>query len=247
LQAVTALKRQPAQDLAMSRVRLAAALALLAVTPGSAAGQDPVPLYPDNYTVLVENDRVRVMDFRLRKGDTERLHSHPAHVLYVLEPFTVKFTLGDGTVRTRQAKAGEVLFSEAVTHSPVNIGETDAHGILIELKQPPTRAASLGESVPSAEDLLTAVTFIWGAEGREDELRRELLTLTAPTRAEPGNLQYDLYQSAVQPNNFMRLEVWRNAAALDVHKATPHLQASFEQRKRQGWSTEITLWKRVAD
>jgi quinol monooxygenase YgiN/quercetin dioxygenase-like cupin family protein len=215
--------------------------------PPRAAAQDPVPLYPDNYKVLIENERVRVMDFRLRKGDSERLHSHPAHVLYVMEPFTVKFTLGDGTVRTRQVKAGEVLYSEAVTHSPVNIGDTDAHGILMELKGPDTRSASLGATTPDAADLLTAVTFIKGVEGKGAELERELLALTAPTRAEPGNLWYDLYQSTVSPNDFMRLEVWRDAAALDAHKATPHLRASFEKRKQQGWSTEITLWTRVRD
>ena len=215
------------------RLTLLGALAGLAL-PVVAAAQDPVALYPDNYKVLVENDRVRVMDFRLRKGDTERLHAHPAHVLYVLEPFTVRFTLGDGTVRTRQVKAGEVLFSEAVMHSPVNIGDTDAHGILIELKEP-------------GANLLTAVTFIRGREGKEAELQRELLALTGPTRAEPGNLRYDLYQSALQPNEFMRLEVWRDESALEAHKATPHLRASFEKRKQQGWATDITLWRRVPD
>ena len=231
-----------------------AACALLTV-PGVAVGQDPVPLYPDNYRVLVENDRVRVMDFRLRKGDSEKLHSHPAHVLYVLEPFTVRFTLGDGTTRMRQVSAGEVLFSEAVTHAPVNVGETDAHGILVELKTPATRTASLGSSLDASlsasagesADLLTAVTFIRGVAGKENELQRELLALTAPTRAEPGNLRYDLYQSAVGRNDFMRLEVWRDAAALEAHKATPHLQASFAKRMQQGWSTEITLWNRVPD
>ena len=229
--------------------RNASALAVLAflALPAAAIAQDPVPLYPANYKVLVENERVRVMDFRLRKGDTEKLHSHPAHVLYVLEPFTVRFTLADGTVRTRRVEAGEVLFSEAVTHSPVNIGDTDAHGILIELKADGTRSASFGASAAEAADLLTAVTFIRGVAGREAELQRELLALTAPTRAEPGNLRYDLYQSTVTPNDFMRLEVWRDPAALDAHKETPHLRASFEKRKQQGWSTEITLWKRVRD
>ncbi len=220
---------------------------LLLALPPVALCQDPVPLYPDNYKVLVENDRVRVMDFRLRRGDSEKLHSHPAHVVYVLEPFTVRFTLGDGTTRTRQVKAGEVLFSEAVTHSPVNVGTTDAHGILVELKASAEPGASLGASAAGAEDLLTAVTLIHGGAGKEAELQRELLALTAPTRAEPGNLRYDLYQSTVKPNDFMRLEVWRDAAALEEHKATPHLQASFEKRRQQGWSTDITLWKRVAD
>jgi len=97
---------------------------------------DPVSAYPANYQVLLENDCVRVMDFRLRKGDTERLHRHPAHVLYVLEGFEIEFTFADGSKGMRVAKAGDVLFSDPVEHSPVNVGRTDAHGILIELKNP---------------------------------------------------------------------------------------------------------------
>jgi quinol monooxygenase YgiN/quercetin dioxygenase-like cupin family protein len=221
-------------------------LAALAIVARAALlhAQDPVPLYPANYTVLVENDRVRVMDFRLRRGDSERLHTHPAHVLYVLEPFTVRFRLADGRTVVRQAKAGDVLFSEAVTHSPTNIGPGDAHGILIELKTPAARqAAAAGGS--ALERLLTAVTFIQGRPGTAPEVRRELLTLTAPTRAEPGNLAYDLYRSAEDSDRFMRLEVWRDEAALERHKATPHLRASFERRKDAGWRTEITRWYRV--
>jgi quinol monooxygenase YgiN len=49
----------------------------------------------------------------------------------------------------------------------------------------------------------------------------------------------------VRDNEFMRFEVWRNPEALELHKATPHLRASFERRKDQGWTTEITLWRRV--
>jgi len=99
-----------------------------------------------------------------------------------------------------------------------------------------------------AEDgLFTAVTFIRRLEGREEELKRELLALTAPPRAEPGNLTYDLYQSPMKKNEFMRFEVWRNPEALEEHKQTPHLRASFERRQKQGWTTEITLWKRVRE
>jgi quinol monooxygenase YgiN/quercetin dioxygenase-like cupin family protein len=203
------------------------------------AGEDPVPRYPGNYTVLVENDRVRVLDFRLRRGDTEEFHSHPAHVLYVLEPFTVRFKLPDGHTATREAKAGEALFSEAVTHSPTNIGTTDAHGILVELKTPAGPEAM--------QQALTAVTFIRGKPGAEDEVKRELLSLTPPTRAEAGNLRYDLYQSVDQPGQFMRLEVWRSAEALELHKGSPYLRASFERRKDQGWQTEITRWTRVPE
>ena len=113
-----------------------------------------------------------------------------------------------------------------------------AHGILVELKASTTE-------VTSNTDLLTAVTFITGKPGKEEELQRELLALSAPTRAEPGNITYDLYQSPERANEFMRFEVWRTADALEAHKSTPHLKASFQKRQEQGWMTEITLWKRV--
>ncbi len=227
--------------------RIALPLCLTAMLHGSVVlAQDPVPIYPDNYKVLIENDRVRVMDFRLRKGATEDFHTHPAHVLYVLEPFKVRFSFPDGRTGTREAKAGEVLFSEAVTHSPVNIGDTDAHGILIELKTSTARQA-LGAAVAGLGDLLTAVTFIQGREGKGAEVKRELLSLTGPTRAEPGNMTYDLYQSVDRADRFMRIEVWRNNEALEIHKATPHLRASFERRKNEGWLTEITRWTRVPE
>jgi quinol monooxygenase YgiN/quercetin dioxygenase-like cupin family protein len=203
----------------------------------SMAAQDPLPLYPENYKVILENDRVRVLDFRLRKDATERSHSHPPHVVYVVAPFKVRFTFPDGQTGIREAKAGEILFSEAVTHATENIGGTEAHGILVELKAPVAQ--------PTDRNALTVVTFIRGAVGMESEVKQELLALTVPTRAEPGSIQYDLYQSTTRPNEFMRFEVWRNPEALELHKNTPHLRASFERRKSQGWMTEITLWKRV--
>ncbi|HKY29178.1 MAG TPA: antibiotic biosynthesis monooxygenase, partial [Pyrinomonadaceae bacterium] len=180
------------------------------------------------------------LDFQLKKGAKEDFHAHPAAVTYVLAPFKVRFTFKDGTTRVREAKAGEVFFGEALIHASENIGETDAHGLLIELK-------SAAKSMPSEADLLTAVTFIRGPEGGEEELMRELLTTTAPTRAEPGNIRYDLYQSPVDKNLFMRFEIWRNPQALEDHKQTPHLKASFERRKTKNWMTEITTWTRVAD
>ncbi|HEX9636464.1 MAG TPA: antibiotic biosynthesis monooxygenase [Acidobacteriota bacterium] len=209
---------------------------------GSAWAQDPLALYPENYKLLLENDRVRVIDFQLKQGAKETAHTHRQHVVYVITGFKIRFTFPDGRTAIRETRDGEVLFSEAVTHASENIGATDAHGILVELKGP--AASASGPTMPS-EELLTAVTFIRGLEGKEDQLKRELLALEAPTRAEPGNITYDLYQSPVKKNEFMRYEVWRNPEALEEHKATPHLRASFKKRQEQGWTTEITLWNRV--
>ncbi|MEP7177302.1 MAG: putative quinol monooxygenase, partial [Gemmatimonadales bacterium] len=102
-------------------------------------------------------------------------------------------------------------------------------------------------SATALGDALTAVTFVQGRPGTEADVKRELLSLTSPTRAEPGAITYDLYQSVDRPGRFMRLEVWRNDQALEAHKATPHLRASFERRKDAGWMTEITRWHRVPE
>ena len=105
--------------------------------------------------------------------------------------------------------------------------------------------ASPAEAGEADERAITAVTFIHGIAGREKDLAEHLLSLAAPTRAEPGCLQYDLYGSPEQPAEFMRLERWKSVAALEAHKATPHLRASFEKRTREGWTTQITVWRRV--
>lgn len=206
---------------------------------------DPLKLYPDNYKVLFENDRVRVLDFKLIKGAKENAHNHPAHVAHVLTGFKIRFTFPDGKTAIRETKNGDVLFSEAVIHASENIGDTDAHGILVELKSADAKKAAAID--PADPNLLSTVTFITGKQGKEEELKRELLALSAPTRAEAGNIQYDLYQSPNKKNEFMRLEVWKSAQALEEHKATPHIKESFDKRQKQGWKTQIIPWKRVAE
>jgi quinol monooxygenase YgiN len=105
----------------------------------------------------------------------------------------------------------------------------------------PTIAAAL----PSGA--LTAVTLIHGIPGAEDDLKAHLLSLAAPTRAEPGCIAYDLYQSPQHAHEFMRFEIWANPQALEVHKNTPHLKASFAKRQKEGWTTQILTWIRVEE
>jgi len=96
-------------------------------------------------------------------------------------------------------------------------------------------------------EVITAVTFIHGIPGREEDLQRHLLSLAGPTRSEPGCVTYDLYQSPDQKHEFMRHEIWSTPQALEAHKKAPHLRASFEKRQREGWTTQITVWKRVLE
>jgi quinol monooxygenase YgiN len=216
---------------------LACALAALLVPAAASLAQDPVPLYPGNYKVLFENDEVRVLDFRLAKGATEAMHEHPANVAIFLADFTIRFTLPDGQTKLRVGHPGDVSYSEATKHSPVNVGETDAHGVIVELK---------GQA-EAPKDAIAAFTRIHGLPGKEGDLKQHLLSLTAPTLAENGAFRYDLYQSTDKAYEFLRHEVWSSLEALETHKKTPPLKASWEKRQREGWTTEIQIFKAVVE
>jgi hypothetical protein len=116
----------------MSRVLITIACLVLS---GTVTAQDPVDTDGDKYKVLLENERVRVLEYHDRPGDKTLQHQHPAFVLYAVAPFKRAINLPDGKIIVRQFKAGEVLWSEAQTHVGENIGPTDTSAIMIELKQ----------------------------------------------------------------------------------------------------------------
>ena len=82
-----------------------------------------------------ENDRVRVLELRLKPGEREGMHTHPAYVLYALTDYRVKNTSADGTVRVFERKGGDVFWGEPVTHGGENVGDTEVHALIVELKQ----------------------------------------------------------------------------------------------------------------
>ncbi len=50
-----------------------------------------------------------------------------------------------------------------------------------------------------------------------------------PSRAEPGNLRYDLWQDQSDPNRFVLDELYADADAVAAHRATPHFQNYLSQ------------------
>ena len=98
---------------------------------------DPVKISPQLYTVRFENERVRVLEFRLKPGGKEPMHSHPPGVVFALADATVKTTLPNGTVVAYPSHAGDVMWRDAVTHSGENVGATEAHYYAVELKDTP--------------------------------------------------------------------------------------------------------------
>lgn len=53
----------------------------------------PVETDSDKYKVIVENDKVRVFDYKDKPGDKTKMHYHDAFVLHALSPFKRKLHL----------------------------------------------------------------------------------------------------------------------------------------------------------
>src|SRR5690606_36355647 len=102
-----------------------------------AMAQDAVETDGDKYKTLLENECVRVLEYRDEPGDKTHQHHHPAFVLYALSAFERTLTLPDGKVLRRQFKEGDVMWSEAQTHIGENVGQTATHVLITELKKNP--------------------------------------------------------------------------------------------------------------
>jgi hypothetical protein len=51
-----------------------------------------------------------------------------------LNPFKARITLADGTERISEHEAGEAYWNPALSHAVENIGSTDIHNLIVELK-----------------------------------------------------------------------------------------------------------------
>jgi hypothetical protein len=96
--------------------------------------QDAAAVAPNVYTVLFENDRVRLLEARLRSGDSSALHSHPDYLIYNLEDGKVRFGGPSGEGQDVELKAGGVMWRDAEEHTAEGIGSGDVRALLFELK-----------------------------------------------------------------------------------------------------------------
>ena len=76
--------------------------------------------------------------------------------------------------------------------------------------------------MPPARLLITAV--FTAKPGKAQDLEDLLRGMTGPSRAEPGNLRYDLWQDQTDPGRFVLDELYENDAAVAAHRAAPHFQ-----------------------
>ena len=77
--------------------------------------------------------------------------------------------------------------------------------------------------------MISIIAVLKARPGKTESLRDALKALLLPTRQEPGNLDYTLFQLRDEPETFYVRESWRDEAALEEHIALPHFQAFIGQ------------------
>jgi beta-alanine degradation protein BauB len=120
----------------LNRRQVLALLAAFGVTRGALA-QDAAMVEPRSFRVVLENDRVRVLEFKSRPGFGvcgEGMHSHPDHVTVSLTGAKLKVTTPDGKVAFKDIPPGTVFFAPAEIHSTEIIGGLGTRNYIIELK-----------------------------------------------------------------------------------------------------------------
>ncbi|MCX5571368.1 putative quinol monooxygenase [Kaistia nematophila] len=76
---------------------------------------------------------------------------------------------------------------------------------------------------------ITVIGTLKARPERRDELQGVLAAMVAPTRAEPGCINYDFHVDAADPCVFVFYENWRSDADLEAHMKMPHLQPLLAQ------------------
>jgi oxalate decarboxylase/phosphoglucose isomerase-like protein (cupin superfamily) len=118
------------------RVRLAlCAVAVCLLVAPVIVAQDAVKADPKHYTVVSENDQVRILRVHYGVHEKSVMHSHPNAVAVFLTDSKAKMTTPDGKSSDMTVKAGDTTYTPAGTHLPENVGDKPFDLIVVELKK----------------------------------------------------------------------------------------------------------------
>jgi quercetin dioxygenase-like cupin family protein len=96
---------------------------------------DPLLSASNVYTLVNENDQMRVLHTTFQIGATAKMHDHPAHMAYVLKGGKLKLT-SEGKTQEMTLKEGQAVFLDAQQHEATNTGDSVVELLVVELKKP---------------------------------------------------------------------------------------------------------------
>jgi beta-alanine degradation protein BauB len=130
---------------ALSRRQLVALLGAFGIAPEALRAQDAAKVDSRNYRVVLENEKVRVLEYTSQPGSGVcgiGKHSHPAHVTVQLTPVKVRVVSDGAKVQVIDVPAGAVFYEPAIVHTTENLGGSTSHAYLIEIKDAQWKPAS---------------------------------------------------------------------------------------------------------
>ncbi|MBI1755144.1 hypothetical protein HY250_03890 [Candidatus Azambacteria bacterium] len=87
------------------------------------------------YKLVLENDKIRVLEVTLKPGEKAAMHNHPnAYFIYMMNDAKVKLDFPDGKSGEFDLKTGHTGMRDAGSHEIINIGTTIVRNLIIELK-----------------------------------------------------------------------------------------------------------------
>jgi quercetin dioxygenase-like cupin family protein len=101
---------------------------------GVVSAQDAVKVDPKHYTVVTENDQVRILRVHYGPHEKSVMHSHPATAAVFLTDSKGQFTYPDGKTKAFDLKAGDAGYETATIHLPENTSDKAMDLIVVELK-----------------------------------------------------------------------------------------------------------------
>lgn len=132
------------------RFRSALCVAMLCVFAAPILrAQDAVKVDPKHYSVVSENDQVRILKVHYGPHEKSVMHSHPNTVAVFLTDAKGTFTFPDGKKQDFAAKSGDSQYGAAATHLPENTGDAAMDLIVVELKGKAAKAAKPAKAEPA--------------------------------------------------------------------------------------------------
>ena len=104
-------------------------------TPAAPVEIDAVSVAPERFKVLVENERVRVVEYQLAPGEKDTPHTHPPKVSYVVSGGRLLIHTKEGESFEADEATGAASWDEARGwHYVENIGDTPVRILLVEVR-----------------------------------------------------------------------------------------------------------------
>src|SRR3977135_3197881 len=101
------------------RARIALSMVVVCLCSATIlSAQDAVKADPKHYTVVSENDQVRILKAHYGPHEKSVMHGHPATVAVFLSDGKGQFTFADGKKKDFNVKAGDAQYDAATKHLP---------------------------------------------------------------------------------------------------------------------------------